>query len=106
MIFFNKICKNNVLVILFIYITTHKDFMMHNSCCFEIENEHKIMYINFLKLCSFNFIFDCSENMYNNLLKYIHFINNFLIFYMFNDLCFYIVINMKHIKKLMILKNI
>ena len=100
MIFFSKIYKNNVLIIMLIYITAYKDFTMYNLHYFKIKNEHKITYINFLKLCSFNFIFSYNENMYSSLLKCIHLINNLLIFHMFSNLCFHIVINMKHIKKI------
>ena len=43
--------------------------------------------------------------MYSSLLKYIYFINNLLIFYIFYDLCLNIIINVKHIKKTNNFKN-
>ena len=99
MIFLNKIYKNDVLMIMLIYITMYKNLMIYDLCCFKIENEHKIMYISLLKLCSLNLIFNHDKDVYNNLLKCIYFINNLLILHMFDDLCFHIVINIKHIKK-------
>ena len=99
MISFNKICKNDVLMTLLIYIIVHKDFIIYISCYCKIYKKYKILSIIHLKLCSFNFIIYHNKNIYSILLKCIHFISNFIIFYIFNDVCFYIVINVKHIKK-------
>ena len=38
--------------------------------------------------------------MYNDLLKCICFFHNFLIFNIFHDMCFNVVIDVKHIKKI------
>ena len=43
MISLNEIYENDVLMIMFIYITVYKDFIINNSYCFKIKYEHKIL---------------------------------------------------------------
>ena len=85
---------------MFIYIIVYKNLMINHSCYHEILYKHKILKVNLFKLCSLNLIFYHSKNIYNDLLKSIHLIHNFFIFYILCNMCFNIVINVKHIKKM------
>ena len=85
---------------MFIYITVYEDFAVYNSYCFKIVNEYKIMKINFLKFHSHSLVICYNENLYSSLLKCICFINNLLILYIFYNLYFNIMINVKYIEKI------
>ena len=99
MIFLNKTYRDDVLITLLIYIITYKDFVMYISCYCEIYKKYKILSIVHLKLCSLNLIVCHNKGVYSSLSECIHLINNFMIFYVFNDVCLHIVINVKHIEK-------
>ena len=73
--------------------------MMNHSHHYKIFYEHKILKVNLFKLCSLNLILCYNKSIYNDLLKSIHFIHNLFILYILCDMCFNIVINIKHTKK-------
>ena len=87
-------------MIMLVYITVYKDFMMNYSHYHEIFYEHKILKINFLKLCSLNLIFCYNRSVYNDLSENVHLIHNFFMFYIFYNMCLDIIIDVKHIKKM------